>query len=265
MPRAHTRTTFFAMTVFFAIAAGQAASADDGPPDEEESYSWGLGVGGMSKQAAYDGIDRENDVLPLIYFENRWVQFFGPRLDFKLPGFEWGADQELSFAVGIEYDGSGYKPGDAPILNGMKKREEGFLAGPSFKWSNPFVDVVGEWMFDASSTSDGQLVSLGLERSFQLGEHLMFTPSAAAVWWDDKYADYYFGVRSDEVRANRPAYTADNTFNAEFSLRTDYMFDERHTVTLSLDYTALGSEIKDSPLTGRSGESMILLGYLYSF
>ena len=273
MLRALPRLTCFTLTLLAATAAGAAGqdaladarSADDDTADDSKSYSWGLGVAALTKQQAYTGIDRDNLAIPLIYFENRWVQLLGPRLEFKLPGLEWGEDQALSFAIGVEFDGSGYEPSDAPILNGMDERKDGILAGASAKWSNPLVDVSAEWMYDASSESKGQRVSVGLERSFPVGERFRITPSATAIWLDKKYADYYYGVRSAEARANRPAYVVDSTLNAEISLRTDYMIDERQMVFASLEYTALGSEIKDSPLTDRSGETGVFMGYLYRF
>jgi outer membrane protein len=49
------------------------------------------------------------------------------------------------------------------------------------------------------------------------------------------------------------------------SLRTDYLIDQHQAVFLSLQHTMLGSEIKDSPLTDRSSETMVLVGYLFRF
>jgi len=257
----------FALTL---IAATTASAADDNgpdgnPPEGSKSYSWGLGLAAFTKQQPYTGIDRDNRVLPLVYFENRWVELMGPKLEFKLPGLEWGEDHSLSFGLDVEFDGNGYKGSDAPILNGMEERNDGFLAGASAKWSNPFVDVSAAWMLDVSGESKGQRASLSLEHGFRVGERLMFTPSASAIWLDKKYADYYYGVRAAEARADRPAYFVDGTVNAELGLRTDYLFDEHQMAFASVEYTAFGSKIKDSPLTDRSGETMVFLGYLYRF
>jgi outer membrane protein len=275
MLRAPTRLTSLALTLLAATAAGAAeqqdGSPDGGPggpggPGDGKSYSWGLGLAGISQQLAYTGIDRDNIAVPLIYFENRWLQLFGPFLDIKAPGIKWSEEQELSFTGRIQFFGTnGYEADDAPILNGMAERKSGLFAGPTAKWSNPYANVSLEWMLDAAGVSKGQTIKLGLEHSFQSGGHFMFTPSVAAIWLDKKYADYYYGVRSAEARAGRPAYVADSTMNVEFSLRTDYMIDPRQAVFLSLGYTALGSEIEDSPLTGRSGETQVFAGYLYRF
>jgi MipA family protein len=247
------------------VAEAQGPPPGGGPGDESKSSSWGLGVGALSMRQPYADIDSKNLVIPLIFFENRWVQLLGPTLEFKLPSFKLGGDQELSLAAHVEFDGGGYKPEDAPILRGMNKRKDGLLAGASAKWSNPLVDVAGEWAFDIANASRGQRFSLGLERSFFLGKHVMLTPSATARWLDEKYVNYYFGVRSAEARADRPVYAAESTVNTELSLRTNYLFNERQSVFVSLDYTVLGREIKNSPLTDSSGESMVLAGYLFRF
>jgi outer membrane protein len=215
---------------------------------------------------AYTDIDRFNIAIPLIYFENRWVELMGPWLDVKLPGLEWGEKQELKFALRTQLFGfDGYKPDDAPILSGMAERKNGIFAGPSFKWSNPVVDVFGEMQFDVSGNSKGQRASIGLERQFHVGERFMITPSVTTTWLSDKYADYYYGVRSSEVRVGRPAYTAESTMNAEIALRTDYLLDQHQAIFVQMGYTTLGSSIEDSPLTDGSSETMAFLGYLYRF
>lgn len=260
------RLAFLLLATFSSGAAAQDAPADADPGDRPKSFSWGLGLAGLTQQQPYAGIKRENLAIPVLYFENSWVQLMGPFLELKAPSLKWGNEQELSFGAGAQLIGfNGYEPDDAPVLNGMKERKSGIFAGPLVKWSSPFVNVSAQWMLDASRESKGQRISLGLERSFHLGQHFMFTPSATATWMDSKYADYYYGVRSEEARAGRPAYVADSTLNAELGLRIDYMIDKRQSVFAMLQYTALGSEIRRSPLVDRSSEHGILLGYLFRF
>jgi len=257
------------LTLLAAIAAGATAQeppAGSGSPEEPKSYSWGVGFAGLTQQQPYKGIDRFNMAIPMLYFENRWVQLMGPRLDVKLPGLKWANDQELSGGVGVHLFGfNGYKPDDAPILEGMKERKNGIFAGPFIKWSSPLMNVTAEWMLDTTGDSEGERVSIGVERSFQVGQHFMFTPSAAATLLDEKYVNYYYGVRASEAREGRPAYAAESTMNVDVGVRTDYMIDQRQSVFLALQFTGLGQEIKDSPLVDRSNETTVLVGYLYRF
>jgi outer membrane protein len=262
------RLVFLASTLLVAHAAAageQNPSTDEGLRGEPPSYIFGLGLGGIARQQAYAGIDRDILPIPIVYFENRWLQLIGPAVEFKLPGLAWGGEQELSFGLRAEFDGSGYKAKDAPVLQGMARRKNGVLAGISAKWSNPLVELKGEWMMDASSASEGQRIRVGVERAFQAGERFTLTPGASATYLDGKYADYYYGVRAGEARAGRPAHVVDATVNAGFALRTDYMIDRKQMLFLQAEYTALGNEITDSPLVSRSGETSLFLGYLYRF
>jgi len=272
MLRAPTRVTCFTL-ILLAASAG-AAAAEHGPPDADskaparrsKSYTWGLGVGAITQQQPYKGMKRDYFPIPLLVFENRWVKLMGPNFDLKLRDLELGENQELSFAVTLQPIGfDGYDSNDAPILNGMSKRKGGSFLGPSIQWSNPYVDVSAKWLYDVSGSSKGQKVSIGLARSFFAGPQLMFTPSVSAIWMNNKYVDYYYGVRTSEARADRPAYFADSTLNIELAVRTNYRIDKRQSLFLSLGYMMLGSEIKNSPLTDRSGESKVFLGYLYRF
>jgi outer membrane protein len=242
------------------LGASTAASAD-----QPESSAWGLGVGAVSSQQPYKGIDRDSEVLPLIYFENEYLRVFGPSAEIKLPGLEISDTQQIDFSLVGEYDFSGYDDDDARILEGMSDRKGGFWAGAKVKWRNDLADVSAEWLGDVSGNSKGQRFTLGLERSWRIGEHIMLTPRLAAIWQDEKYVDYYFGVRENEARIDRAAYDGKSGINTEFGVRGNYMFDDHHSVFLDLKATSLANEIKDSPLVDQSSENSVLFGYLYRF
>ncbi|HVK56597.1 MAG TPA: MipA/OmpV family protein [Burkholderiales bacterium] len=244
-----------------AVTAVAAEPTDVGPP----STSWSLGLGGMSRQKPYAGIDRENKAIPLLQLENKYVHIFGPVIELKLPSLDISDSQKLNFSIVGKYDGSGHEADDAPILDGMSKRKGGFWAGAKMEWSSDLVDVSAEWLADASGNSKGQRFNLGLERTWRFGRHMMLTPRVGASWQDKKYVDYYFGVRDDEARIDRPAYEGKSGVNAEVGARGIYMFDKRHSVLLDVEVSSLPKEIKDSPLVDRSTENRVFFGYLYRF
>ncbi|MFL9812645.1 MipA/OmpV family protein [Stutzerimonas sp. VN223-3] len=246
------------------LGSSLTARAAELDPDEESS-SWGLGLGIASSQQPYTDIDRDNEVIPLIYFENDYVQIFGPNAEIKLPSLHISDSQQFNFNVVAEYDFSGYEEGDARILDGMDDRDGGFWAGANVGWQNELVNVNAEWLADVSGDSDGQRFTLGLERSWEFGDHMMLAPRLAAIWQDKEYVDYYFGVRSDEVRFDRAAYEGKSTINTEFGVRGTYMFDKQQSVFLDVEAVRFGSEIEDSPLVDTSSENSVRFGYLYRF
>ena len=176
-----------------------------------------------------------------------------------------GRIKQLNFGIVAQYDESGYEQGDAKILNGMSERKGGFWAGANVEWENELFEVSAEWLTDVSGNSDGQRFDLGLERTWEFGEHIMLTPHVGASWQDDKNVDYYFGVRDSEVRFDRPAYSGESAVNIEAGVRGVYQFDQHHSVLIGVEVTSLANEIKDSPLVDRSTQNAVLVGYLYTF
>lgn len=250
----------FAPALAFATdePAARAADAPAGSP-------WGLGVAAISTRKAYADIDRENRALPIVYFDNRWVRVFGPRVELKLPSLDVSASQKIDFSLVARYDESGYEPDDAPILSGMQERKGGFWAGGKVSWHNDVADVSAEVLADASGHSKGQRATLGLDRTFRLASNVTFVPRVSASWLSKKYVDYYYGVRDNEARIDRPAYLGESAVNAELGARATYRFSPSHSVFMDVGVTSLAKEIKDSPLVDTSTENRVSVGYLYRF
>lgn len=83
----------------------------------------------LAKQDAYRGIKRDTQVVPLLRFENKYLEFEGLGLEVKLPSLQLGEGSQIKFGIVGEFDPSGYKAKDAPILSGMVERKGGFWAG----------------------------------------------------------------------------------------------------------------------------------------
>jgi len=242
------------------------AFAQEPPGAEQSSSKWGLGIGVGSKQLPYAGMKPDNEVLPLVEFENKYVHVLGPALEVKLPSLVISDTQRLNFRmVGRYAIFGGYEADDSPILAGMSERKDGFWAGAKVEWKNSFVNVGALWIHDVSGNSKGQRFGLGLDRNFRLGKQVMIIPRVAAIWQDRKYNDYYFGVRDSEARPGRAAYQADAGVNYEVGLRSMYLIDRHHSVMMDVSATSLSSAVKDSPLVDRSSENRILLAYVYRF
>lgn len=239
----------------------------DGPPGDAtgnpSTTSVALGLGGISRQKPYAGIRRDNKVLPVLRFENRHVQVFGPMVGLKLPGLTLSPSQRLDASLVLRYDGSGYEAKDAPILQGMRKRRSGVWAGAKAEWKAGFADVGIEWLADVSGHSKGQVIGLGVERTWFLAGRLMLTPRIVATWQDRRTVDYYFGVRDDEARAGRPAYAGRAGVRTDLGLRALYLVDARQSLFMDLELSSLSTGTRDSPLVDRSTENRVVLGFLY--
>lgn len=221
--------------------------------------SWGLGVTVGVDRKPYRDFDDEAQVLPLVFYENRWVRVAGPTLDLKLlSGDAWSAGLRLRYA------GDGYEADDSPFLQGMAERKSSFWLGGTATWRAGWATLSAEVLGDATSESKGSRMSLGIERSFAAGDFEL-TPRLVAHRVDRKFVDYYYGVRAEEATAWRAAHAGSASTNLEAGLRVGYAIAPRHRVSLDLSTTRLGSGIKDSPLVDRRRQDGARVSYLYLF
>ncbi|HEJ9097154.1 TPA: MipA/OmpV family protein [Serratia odorifera] len=235
------------------------------PATVEQESVWGLGVGVVSSQKAYKSIDRDTSVMPLLHVDNRYFHFFGTGLELKLPGLALSETQRLNFGLIGRYDGAGYHADDSPVLDGMAERKGGLWGGVRIEWQTALVNLHADWTHDVSGNSKGQQIALAADRSWRIGDSVTLTPRFGLTWHDDKYTDYYYGVRAEEARAGRPAYQGEAGIDVEIGMRAIYAFNPHHAVMFDVQATRLSTEIGDSPITERTTENRFFLGYAYYF
>jgi len=219
---------------------------------------WGAGLGAGIDRKVYRDFDNDVSALPLLMYENRHISFFGATLDYKLPQVG-----QFSFRLRARYAGDGYEAKDSPYLAGMAERKGGLWLGGAAIWQSGLARVSAEALA-ATGDAEGKRIKLEVSRGFSSG-NLTLTPRIAANWYDDKFVDYYYGVRADEVRAGRADYKGEAATNAEVGLRFGYAIKPRHNVFVDVSASTLGSGIKDSTIVARSSDSSVKLGYLYAF
>lgn len=233
--------------------------------DDDASSSWGLGVAVITSQKAYIDIDRDNKVLPILTYENRYIRLSGSELAFNLPSYEFSDSNRLNFSIIAKYEFTGYEQDDADILNGMEDRDGGVWTGFKTEWQNRFADISAEYLTEVAGDSEGSMFNFGIERTWHFEERFVFTPRVVVSWYDDKYVDYYYGVRENEVNISRAYYKGESGVNVEVGARGGYMFKQKHFMFLDVSVTSLASDIEDSPLIDSSTENRIMLGYIYNF
>jgi outer membrane protein len=84
-------------------------------------------------------------------------------------------------------------------------------------------------------------------------------------WLSNDLADYYYGVRSDETKVGRPAYSAGSGVNWFAGLGTDYKLDEKWSLFAQFSYEWLNNEITDSPIVDDDYKITILAGAMYKY
>lgn len=262
--RFHQKAGYNALTLAAALGLGitcstavlaQTSSVEATPSQSE----WSLGGGVITKQKVYRGIDRDNFVLPLATYENKWVSLGVPRADLKFYSTE-----NMSFRLRARFDGDGYDPEDSSFLAGMEKRKSSIWVGGAFLWKNDIANLTAEVLTDSMGNSKGTRASVQVDRRFGFGSFGL-TPRLGVEWYDKKFVNYYYGVRASEATASRGAYQGDSTTAMDVGLRLDYSPAARHTLFLDVSGRRFGSSIKDSPIVEKATQTTVGLGYLYRF
>lgn len=237
--------------------AAQVTAPTEAPANVGE---WGVGVGLNFKQQSYKGMGTRTNVIPLLSYENRWVRLAGPTADFKVP-----IASPVTLALRARYAfEDGFESSDSRELYGMDERKSSFWLGGALGWRSELVNASAEWLVDASGHSKGQRARATVDKPLHAGAFLV-APRLALNWVDRDYANYYYGVRPNEVREGRPTYTGDSALNAELGLRVAYRLSPTHSMYLDASVTRLDDVIQGSPLVGRKTESALRLGYLYQY
>ncbi|WP_413736483.1 MipA/OmpV family protein [Sodalis sp. RH21] len=225
--------------------------------DKPNVTHWGIGAAAGYKKSPYQGDGWNASAIPLIYFDNKWVQVFGNRADLKIARWD-----SVSFALRGEYDlFGGYKSSDAPILKGMDDRNGAFWYGPVVQWQSPWVKTSFSYL---TSGNRGQKAKLDVSKEFTVGSFTV-APRLGVEWLNDKNVDYYFGVTPGEARNDRPAYHGKATYNLSFGIDTVYALTAHQDVMFNAGYSRLGDGITDSPLVSERNTPLFLLGYRYRF
>ncbi|OTP66590.1 MipA/OmpV family protein [Caballeronia sordidicola] len=218
---------------------------------------WGLGAGVGFEQSPYKGYGSKVTPIPLIFFDDKWVHALGTTLDLKL-----GKWSSLLFTLRGQYAlGDGYKGSDAPILNGMQTRKGAFWLGPAFAWHTEYGTLSGDIL---TGENKGQKANIEFAKALDFGKFSV-EPHVGAEWLSSKDVDYYYGVRSSEVKAGRPAYTGRAAYNLSIGTKVDYKIARQQLVFLDVGVSHLTSGITDSPLVGKRYIPEVRLGYLYQF
>lgn len=255
------RSDSLSMIALLAIAPATSAwCAEKGNEDSKakSGHHWGLGVGVALREQAYADIESQNIALPVIFFKNRWVSFFGNNLDLKL------LNGPITLSVRAEYSLDGYEPSDSPALRGMTERRDGLWYGGAVSWENDVVDISASYLTDGANNSGGQRARVTLQRSFKHGK-FEFTPRLAATWMSEDYIDYYYGVRTAEVLPTRHAYVGDTAVNFATGLRTTWRFKPKQSLFLNLAVELLDDVIQESPIVDARIETSVVFGYVYTF
>jgi outer membrane protein len=143
---------------------------------------------------------------------------------------------------------------------GLEERSHGVFIGSTVKFH--FMEFV---YYNDFFNDKGYNLKLNLAPQFHSLSSWIFSPQAFVQYWDDKYVDYYFGVRPFEVvSSGLTQYKGSHTLNYGTMFETRYLM-KRWTFVSDLGMKFYGKEIYSSPTVVRKNEVRWAFNALYKF
>ena len=84
-------------------------------------------------------------------------------------------------------------------------------------------------------------------------------------WLSANRVDYYYGVRENESRTDRPAYKGQDTWNLDLNITTILNLSQKFSLFVLLNREEFGSAIDNSPLVDRSSAYSLVTSVTYNF
>lgn len=202
---------------------------------------------------------------PVIFFDNslfyiRWSRFGVYFLGDKQEDFAWG------FSLTAQPRTLGYKSSDSLYLLGMDERKSSFEGGLAFsaKYKDTYLENM--LLHDLLGYSKSWLNRTEIGTKYSIGK-VNFYPSVVMVYFSDKFMNYYYGVKANEVNLtlNRPLYNAGGGFEFGVQSYVGFPIAKNFSALLNFRYDLLPSSAKNSPLVEDNYIYSGLASILYNF
>lgn len=227
----------------------------------QSDFDWvyGLGLGILSEDEGYVGMDREIFPTPILYIESERFRLMGLQAEYK-------AILGSNYSVGIHVETrmDGFEVGDSDFLDSMTEREGTFYAGFNVRTFGNWGQLGFKALRDIGNTHDGYRAAAEYRYSIPVAGGIL-TPWLEMEYYGADMMEYYYGVNASEATEVRPQYTPDATINVDIGVDYQYSIGRNHTFLASAKYRRFGSDLKDSPIVEDSGSARVLLAYIYRF
>ena len=225
-------------------------------------YALGLAV--TNAQNPYDGAENGAFFYPYLTsfrdsaMTDDWLLIREGNIGIR---FVSDTDWEFGFLTHVNTLGLGNN--DAAELTQLRERNwtleavpmMGYRGWPVHLNLKSFVDILGR--------HNSATYSLSATWPLQFSNGYL-VPGVEVVRATSDYNRYYFDVRPEEVRPERPAYTTGASTNTQVKLRWGYALTDKWLLAGSMSLEQLDNAVEDSPIVGRSHLWSASVGLAYN-
>lgn len=201
-----------------------------------------IGVGAVVSETYYKTQDSVT-YAPIPLIDIKYKNFFIKNTEI---GLRLEATDYITIGTMLNYNFSGVKAKDlkAPY-NGINDRDQQYEAGAFVEFLNEGLSLRAAFYKDISDTSDGSYYTITARNKFHLSRTLIFTPHISYSVYDDKFADYYYGISSEEaLRTGLTAQESKAGKKLNIGLTTTMVISRNLSLGILANYNKLSDEFK---------------------
>ena len=256
MTRMNVVTTVVLVIAIVAAVSRAAQSEAQAEPEKAEIF---VGAGAVISSKPYEGVRSKVYGVPMFGYEGERLYLRGISGGYRLlkhNGWSFGPMLRPRF--------EGYEASDSRALEGMDDRRGTLEAGLDLSWRADWGLLSTLFLTDLLGEHDGQELEVSYTLLFPYAG-FQFIPSAGLRWRSGDLVDFYYGVKADEARADRPAYTPSATLSPVIRLAVRRKLTTHWGLLLGFQYEWLDDEIVDSPIVEDDTIVSLLFGAAYAF
>jgi outer membrane protein len=242
--------------IFFALIPLLLYAQNPNEIKNEEKLDLSLGLASFYKESIY----RQNSSR-VVVFPNIDLDYYGLYIKGTQLGYNIDLGDGVHLSPTLTYKFDGYD-NDGDYLDGMDKRKDAIYGGARLSYSFEGHTLYGSYSHDISGVNNGGFSTLGY-RYFHLSYPYAFSPGLSASYSDERYSDYYYGVKRSEALSGRPYYDPGSTTNATASMLGMYHINKKAYIFGLVNYDLYEDSIKDSPIVNKRGAFGVAIGFAY--
>lgn len=231
---------------------------------------WSLGIGGISSDGSFKGIDRDNFAIPLVGYEGERVYFRGLELGYRLNPQSSGSSAQRSpheWAIVITGAPFRYRPSDSDDVQMQQLDSRSFSAEIAIDYKYRTSFGVVDLRAGQDIRGNGHRVSASYGYPFSTDRsRWQFAPAVGVTFISSGYTDYYYGVSDEEAaRTGLAEYSSQDAFNPFIRLGGYYNINAQWRMFGAVTASRMSSKIANSPMADGRNVNSVIFAVAYSF
>ena len=225
----------------------------------EESSKFSVGIAYINGSSIYSNTKTSRTIMPSLSYETDKISINVQN------GFTYKiiSDQFTKFNVSLSPNFKPYSSNDSNDLIGMERNMyvDG-LTSVSRELSRGLSAklVVGT---ELTGRFNGSTANMSLSQFIPINS-VPFIFSLGSRWYDQKRANYLYGVYSTEATGLRANYELNSVFIPYISINTFYRFSKNSRFFAGLNANFLPNDIVNSPIVSKRNKMSVLMGLTYN-